>query len=141
MKPLQDLAADLATGATTSRMLVEECLAAIEASPESDRAFIAVHAEQARTAADAMDAMRKAGAAVSPYAGIPMSVKDLYGVKGEVTAAGSTVLSGNPPEAEDCPTIARCRQAGFVFMGRTNMTEFAYSGLGLNPHHDTPRSP
>ncbi|RVU37809.1 amidase [Hwanghaeella grinnelliae] len=141
MKPLQDLARELATGKTTSRALVEECLAAIEASPEGNRAFIAVHTESARTTADAVDAMRKAGTTVSAYAGIPMSVKDLYGVRGETTAAGSKVLRDAAPEAEDCPTIARCRQAGFVFMGRTNMTEFAYSGLGLNPHYGTPRSP
>jgi len=141
MKPLQDLARELATGKTTSRALVEECLAAIEASPEGSRAFIAVHTEGARATADAVDAMRKAGTAVSAYAGIPMSVKDLYGVRGETTAAGSKVLRDRAPEVEDCPTIARCRQAGFVFMGRTNMTEFAYSGLGLNPHYGTPRSP
>lgn len=141
MKPLQDLARDLVTGATTSRALVEECLAAIEASPEGERAFIAVHTDGARKTADAIDALRKAGAALSPYAGIPMSVKDLYGVRGEVSAAGSKVLRDNAPETEDSPVIARCRQAGFVFIGRTNMTEFAYSGLGLNPHNGTPRSP
>lgn len=141
MKPLQDLARELATGKTTSRALVEESLAAIEASPEGSRAFIAVHTEAARETADAVDVMRKAGTAVSAYAGIPMSVKDLYGVRGETTAAGSKVLRDSAPEGEDCPTIARCRQAGFVFMGRTNMTEFAYSGLGLNPHYGTPRSP
>jgi len=141
MKPLQDLAVDLAAGKTTSRDLVEGCLAAIDASPEGERAFVAVHSDRARVTADAIDTLRKAGAPLSPYAGIPMSVKDLYGVKGEVSAAGSKVLRDNAPEAEDCPTIARCRQAGFVFIGRTNMTEFAYSGLGLNPHNGTPRSP
>lgn len=141
MKPLKDLAKDLATGDTTSRQLVEDCLAAIDASPEGQRAFVAVNTETARTAADAIDALRKAGAPLSDFAGIPMSVKDLYGVKGEVTAAGSKVLRGNAPEGADCPTVARCRQAGFVFIGRTNMTEFAYSGLGLNPHNGTPRSP
>lgn len=141
MKPLQDLAEDLATGGTTSRDLVEECLAAIEASPEGDRAFVSVNADAARAKADAVDALRKAGGAPSAYAGIPMSVKDLYGVQGEVSAAGSKVLQGSAPEKADCPTVARCRQAGFVFIGRTNMTEFAYSGLGLNPHHGTPRSP
>jgi len=141
MKPLTALSQDLADGVTTSRQLVEQALEAIESSSEGTRAFIAVHAEKARTVADAQDSMRKGGAALGPYAGIPMSVKDLYDVKGEVSAAGSTVLAGSAPAEADAPTIGRCRQAGFVFMGRTNMTEFAYSGLGLNPHHGTPRSP
>ncbi len=141
MKPLSALSQDLAAGVTTSRRLVEQALEAIETGSEGTRAFIAVHADKARTAADALDAMRKAGVEVGPYAGIPMSVKDLYDVKGEVSAAGSTVLADSTTATADAPTIARCRQAGFVFMGRTNMTEFAYSGLGLNPHHGTPRSP
>ena len=141
MKPLTALSQDLSTGATTSRQLVEQALEAIETGSEGSRAFIAVHAEAARAGADALDAMRAAGAEPGPYAGIPMSVKDLYNVKGQVSAAGSTVLADAAPAPADAPTIARCRQAGFVFVGRTNMTEFAYSGLGLNPHHGTPRSP
>ena len=71
-----------------------------------------------------------------------MSVKDLYDVRrARSQPPGSKVLADAAPAEQDAPTIARCRQAGFVFIGRTNMTEFAYSGLGLNPHHDTPRSP
>lgn len=141
MKSLYTLSQDLESGRTTSRALVEAGLEAIENSSEGKRAFIAVHADAARAVADAVDTMRTSGAALGPYAGIPMSVKDLYDVKGQVSAAGSVVLKEAPAAAEDAPTIARCRQAGFVFMGRTNMTEFAYSGLGLNPHHGTPRSP
>jgi aspartyl-tRNA(Asn)/glutamyl-tRNA(Gln) amidotransferase subunit A len=139
---LAQLSDDLATGRTTSRQLVEECLARI-ADPvgEGARTFLKVDAEGARAVAEAMDLLRRANAAPSPFAGIPISVKDLFDVAGEVTTAGSRVLAGNPPAERDATAIARLRQAGFVLIGRTNMTEFAYSGLGLNPHHDTPRNP
>ena len=96
---------------------------------------------EARAMADRMDVLRKAGSAPSPLAGIPISVKDLFDVRGERTLAGSTVLGDNPPAAEDAPVIARLRAAGFIPIGRTNMTEFAFSGLGLNPHYGTPLNP
>jgi aspartyl-tRNA(Asn)/glutamyl-tRNA(Gln) amidotransferase subunit A len=70
-----------------------------------------------------------------------VAVKDLCDIEGEVTTAGSVVLSDRPPAVRDAPVVARLRGAGFIVLGRTNMTEFAYSGLGLNAHHDTPRSP
>jgi aspartyl-tRNA(Asn)/glutamyl-tRNA(Gln) amidotransferase subunit A len=84
---------------------------------------------------------RRAGVAPSPFAGIPISIKDLFDIRGQTTGAGSTVLADAPPAAEDAPTVARLRRLGFVLIGRTNMTEFAYSGLGLNPHYGTPASP
>ncbi len=136
------LAADLAAGRTTSRALTEACLARI-AAPEGEgaRAFVSVNAEAALAAADGQDALRKAGAALSPFAGIPVSVKDLFDVAGEVTAAGSRVLADAPPALRDAPAVARLRRAGFVIIGRNTMTEFAYSGLGMNPHYGDPRSP
>lgn len=76
-----------------------------------------------------------------PLAGIPVSVKDLFDVAGQTTAAGSTVLAGAAPAAEDCPAVARLRAAGARFMGRTNMVEFAFSGVGINPHYGTPVNP
>ena len=75
------------------------------------------------------------------FAGIPISVKDLFDVEGNVTRAGSRLLDDAPPAAKDCTAVERLRAAGFVVVGRTNMTEFAYSGLGLNPHYGTPRNP
>lgn len=80
-------------------------------------------------------------AAGLPLAGIPVSVKDLFDVAGHTTAAGSTVLAGAAPAAEDCPAVARLRAAGATFMGRTNMVEFAFSGVGINPHYGTPVNP
>lgn len=140
MRTLNDLSAALAVGKTTSRQLVEDCLARIaDPAGEGSRAFIEVDAEAARAAADAMDALRRAGRALSPFAGIPFSVKDLADIAGQVTTAGSTVLADRPPAAANAPVVQRIAEAGFVVMGRTNMTEFAFSGLGINPHYGTPK--
>lgn len=76
-----------------------------------------------------------------PLAAIPVSVKDLFDVAGQTTAAGSTVLAGAAAAGADCPAVARLRAAGAVLAGRTNMVEFAFSGVGLNPHHGTPVNP
>jgi aspartyl-tRNA(Asn)/glutamyl-tRNA(Gln) amidotransferase subunit A len=139
---LESLAADLAAGRTTARALTEACLARIEdPAGEGSRAFIAVDRAAALAAADGQDALRRAGAAPSRFSGIPVSVKDLFDIAGQVTRAGSTVLADQPPAGRDAPAVARLRGAGFVVIGRTNMTEFAYSGLGLNPHYGTPKSP
>jgi aspartyl-tRNA(Asn)/glutamyl-tRNA(Gln) amidotransferase subunit A len=141
MPTLASLAADLDSGATTARKLVEECLARIgDPAGEGQRAFIHVDREAVLDAADGMDRLRKAKAAPSPYAGIPVSIKDLFDIKGQVTRAGSRALEDSPPAAVDAPVVARLRRAGFIVIGRTNMTEFAYSGIGINPHYGTPKS-
>ncbi|WP_431096001.1 amidase [Polaromonas aquatica] len=74
-------------------------------------------------------------------AGIPVSVKDLFDVAGQTTAAGSTVLAAAAPVGESCPAVARLHAAGATFVGRTNMVEFAFSGVGINPHYGTPVNP
>ncbi len=141
-RPLSQLAADLASGATTSRELVEQALAAIEApGGEGSRAFLSCNAHRARVEADASDAMRKAGAVPSPLAGLPVSMKDLFDVAGEVTTAASPTLADEPPATRDSTVVARLRAAGAIVLGRTNLTEFAYSGIGINPHFGTPRNP
>lgn len=142
MKTLIEAAASLAAGHTTAVALTEAALARI-AAPEGEgaRAFITVHAETARASAAAMDALRAAGRAPSPYAGIPISIKDLYDEAGVTTRAGSVALNGAPPAKATAPSVQRLIRAGFVILGRTNMVEFAFSGLGVNPHHGTPRSP
>lgn len=142
MKTLAAIARDLEARSTTSRELVEECLSRI-ADPRGEgvRTFLKVHAEPARAAAEHYDRLRAHGAAPGPWAGIPVSIKDLFDMAGDVTTAGSRLLRGQPPARADCAAVARLRAAGFIPIGRTNMTEFAYSGLGLNPHYGTPLNP
>jgi len=136
------LAEDLAAGRTSSRALIEAALARIaDPSGEGARSFITVYADSARAAADAQDRLRKAGYVASPLAGLPVSIKDLFDVAGERTLAGSTALDDQPPAARDAPVVARLRAAGAVLIGRTNMTEFAFSGVGINPHYGTPGNP
>ena len=135
------LAGELREGKTSSRELVEQALARIsDPAGEGARAFIRVDTEGARVAADYQDQLRRRNRQPSPFAGIPISVKDLFDLAGEVTTAGSKVLRDAAPAVSDAPAIAALKLAGFVVMGRTNMTEFAYSGVGLNPHYGTPRS-
>ena len=76
-----------------------------------------------------------------PLAGVSVSVKDLFDVAGQVTKAGSKVLQNAPPATADCPAVARLRAAGAVLAGRTNMVEFAFSGVGISPHYGTPVNP
>ncbi|KND58490.1 Asp-tRNAAsn/Glu-tRNAGln amidotransferase A subunit and related amidase [Candidatus Burkholderia verschuerenii] len=140
--PLAQLAADLRSGRTTSRALVETALERIaDPSGQGSTVFLHVDADHARAAADAHDALRRAGTVLSPLAGIPVSVKDLFDIEGQITRAGSKLLSDAPPATSDAVSVARLRRAGAVIVGRTNMSEFAYSGLGLNPHYGTPHSP
>jgi aspartyl-tRNA(Asn)/glutamyl-tRNA(Gln) amidotransferase subunit A len=131
----------LETGEVTSGQLVGKALErAQDPSGEGSRVFIAVE-DMAREKSRVLDAARAAGAAPSPWAGIPISVKDLFDVAGQLTRAGSVVLEGQPLAMETAPAIARLLEAGFVPIGRTNMTEFAYSGVGINPHYGTPLNP
>jgi aspartyl-tRNA(Asn)/glutamyl-tRNA(Gln) amidotransferase subunit A len=141
MPTLASLAADLVSGATSARKLVEQCLVKIaDPAGEGQRVFLHVDKDAALDAADAMDRLRKAKAAPSPFAGIPVSIKDLFDIKGQVTRAGSRALEDSAPAEADAPVVARLRRAGFIVIGRTNMTEFAYSGIGINPHYGTPKS-
>jgi aspartyl-tRNA(Asn)/glutamyl-tRNA(Gln) amidotransferase subunit A len=142
MPSLAAAAADLASAKQTSRALVETCLARInDRAGEGQRTFLKVHAEVALAAADYYDCLHAHGAAPSPYAGIPLSIKDLFDIAGDVTTAGSLALREAAPAPRDAPSVARLRAAGFIPIGRTNMTEFAFSGLGLNPHYGTPANP
>jgi len=136
------LAADLESGRTNARKLVDECLDRIaDKSGEGGRAFVHVDVEAAIEAAKAMDRLREVRAAPSRFAGIPISIKDLFDIKGQVTRAGSRALDDSPPAEADAPVVSRLRRAGFILIGRTNMTEFAFSGVGINPHYGTPGNP
>ncbi len=135
------LAADLAAGRTTSRKLVEAALERIaDPAGEGARAFLKVYAEAARAEADHADRLRAAGVVRSAVDGLPVSVKDLFDVGGDVTRAGSRILADAAPAKADAPAVARLRAAGAIVIGRTNMVEFAFGGLGLNPHYGTPRN-
>ena len=136
---LSGLAGQLESGATTSRQLVEQFLDKLAAKPaQAQKCFVLIDQAGARAAADQQDQLRKAGKHAGPYAGIPFSVKDLFDVEAQVTRAGSRVLSQDRPAQQDAVAISALKRAGLVVVGRTNMTEFAYSGLGLNPHYGAP---
>ena len=142
MPTILDLQRDLQLGRTTARALVEESLARItDPQGEGGRAFVSVNADQARAAADLVDEARRRGLPLPAFAGLPLAIKDLYDVKGELTRCASHVRDGEAPASEDAETVAYMRRAGFLVVGRNNMSEFAYSGLGANAHFPAPKSP
>ncbi|RRD56109.1 amidase [Comamonadaceae bacterium OH2545_COT-014] len=139
---LASLAHDLAAGRTTALQLTEAALARAEdPAGEGARAFTHIDRDRALALARASDALRAAGIVRSPLEGAPVSVKDLLDVAGQTTTAGSAVLRHAPAATRNAPVIDRLLAAGAVIVGRTNMTEFAFSGLGLNPHYGTPKNP
>ena len=142
MQTVLEMSSALDAGKLTSEAIVEEALVrATHPDGEGRRVFIALDADKVRAQARASDLMRKAGVVPSPLAGLPVSLKDLFDVAGERTGAGSVVLRDSQPKAVDAPVVARLRAAGAIIFGRTNLTEFAFSGIGINPHHGTPRAP
>jgi aspartyl-tRNA(Asn)/glutamyl-tRNA(Gln) amidotransferase subunit A len=127
---------------TTSRALTEACLANIaDPSGEGSRVYIRVNREDALKQANEADRLLLQGNTSQALLGLPISVKDLFDIAGQITTAGSIVLAGAPPAEQDATIIQRLKSAGAVIIGSTNMTEFAYSGLGLNPHYGTPANP
>ena len=124
-------------GASSARSALEASLVQAHA-PGMQHAFVGTGFTVAEASAQAVDAQHAAGAPLPPLAGLAVSIKDLFDVRGEVTAAGSTVLATRPAATADCPAVARLRRAGAALFGRTNMSEFAFSGVGINPHHGTP---
>jgi aspartyl-tRNA(Asn)/glutamyl-tRNA(Gln) amidotransferase subunit A len=140
MWTVAQLAADLAAGRTTSRRLTEQALERIaDPAGEGRRAFLKVYSESALAEADHADRLRKGGVRRSPVDGLPVSIKDLFDVAGDVTRAGSKIL--RIEAKEDAAAVARLRAAGAVFVGRTNMVEFAFGTTGINPHYGTPKNP
>ena len=119
--------------------LVERNIAAVDdPAGEGSRTFLSLNRDSVRAAALVSGARVSTGS--RPLEGITISIKDLFDVAGEVTSAGSTVLRPRAPATIDAPTVARLRAAGANIFGRTNMVEFAFSGVGINPHYGTPRA-
>ena len=132
----------LSKRATSSRELVSTALArARDPAGEGARVFTQRYDAAALREAEAWDAHHAAGAPATALGGLPVSVKDLFDVAGQVTTAGSRVLADAPAATVDANVVIRLRDAGAIVVGKTNMTEFAYSGVGLNPHYGTPRNP
>jgi aspartyl-tRNA(Asn)/glutamyl-tRNA(Gln) amidotransferase subunit A len=127
----------------SARDRLEQALARI-ADPEGEgaRACLTVYAESARAAADAADARIRMGRPLGPLDGAIVSIKDLFDVAGEVTRAGSRVLLDEGLVARaDAPVVQQLRAAGAVIVAKTNMSEFAFSGVGANAHFGTPGNP
>src|SRR5690242_17696354 len=127
----------------SSRERLEAALARIDdPKGEGARACLTVYRAAAAAAADAADARAKAGVSLGPLDGTIVSIKDLFDVAGEVTRAGSKVLAEEgAPAAHDAPVVQRLRAAGCVIVAKTNMSEFAFTGVGANPHYGTPGNP
>src|SRR5690349_20077656 len=117
---------------------LEATLDRIATGRSGEHVFRKLYPEAARAAADAADARRKAGLSLGPLDGVLVSIKGLFDVAGEPTLAGSKILAEAAPAGVDAPVVARLRRAGAVIFGKTNMVEFAFAGIGLNPHCGTP---
>ena len=137
---LTQAAADIAAGRLSAQAALDAALAQA-ASAANRHTFIRRFDAQARAAARAIDRQREAGAPLPALAGLAVSVKDLFDVAGQPTTAGSRSLYDALPATQDCPAVARLRAAGAAFIAHTNLTEFAFSGVGINPHHGTPANP
>ena len=126
----------------SARDRLELALARIDdPSGEGTRTYLTVYRETACEAAEAADRRARLGSALGPLDGAIISIKDLFDVAGEPTRAGSLVLVDAPPAERDAPIVRRLRKAGAVIVGKTNMSEFAFTGVGANPHYGTPGNP
>ncbi|MET0387732.1 MAG: amidase [Polyangiales bacterium] len=122
---------------------LERALAGIrDPALEGERSCLTTYTESARAEADAATQRQRAGNRRGPLDGSVITIKDLFDVRGEITRAGSPAWARHAqPAAADAPIIAALRAAGAVIVAKTNMTEFAFSGLGINPHFGTPGNP
>ncbi|MFD9900667.1 amidase [Mesorhizobium sp. NPDC059025] len=123
---------------SSARDRLEAVLSRLAERAAGEKVFTKLYPDVARAAADVADARRKAGIRLGPLDGEIVSIKDLLDVGGEPTLAGSLLRRTAPPAQQDAPVVQRLRRAGAVIVGKTNMTEFAFTSLGLNPHYGTP---
>ncbi|MEC7377269.1 MAG: amidase [Pseudomonadota bacterium] len=140
MSPLSTLLDDLAGGRHTASGLLENCYSQADLKNKAGaQIYTRRFAQSARAEAEAVDRLHAAGLSGGQLAGLPIALKVLFDVRGEVTHAGSR--GWQAPATGDALIVSRLRREGAVLTGHTNMTEFAYSGLGLNPHYGTPDNP
>ncbi|NRF68589.1 amidase [Aquincola sp. S2] len=130
----------IAAGTISAREALRESQVQGDA-PACRHVFLRRFDAAADATAQAVDRARDAGLPLPVLAGVPISIKDLFDVAGQPTTAGSRSLADAPPAVRDSTAVARLRAAGAVLVGHTNLTEFAFSGVGINPHHGTPRNP
>ena len=128
---LHTLLENIRRGQASAAGEIERAIAAAQ-SPRCAHVFLKTTFDEARTGAAGADGARL------PLAGLAVSVKDLFDIAGQTSSAGSVALADAPPARQDAPAVARLRAAGAALIGRTNMTEFAFSGVGVNPHFGTP---
>ena len=127
----------------TSTTATQRVASALEgaASPAAQHVFTQLYADAARASAQQRDAEAKAGRSLGVLHGVCITLKDNIDVASETTMAGGVVCAGEAPALHDAPVVQRLRDAGAVVLGKTNMSEFAFSGVGINPHHGTPANP
>ncbi|ANH68382.1 amidase [Mitsuaria sp. 7] len=137
---LTEALASLRLGRHSARSLLSDALS--RADDEACRhVFLRCFDEEARAAAEASDVAHARGEPRPTLGGLAVSVKDLFDVAGHPTTAASAAMDDAPPARHDAPAVARLRAAGAALVGHTNLSEFAFSGVGINPHHGTPRNP
>ena len=137
---LSSALAALRDGSLSATEALQASLAAMRAEA-CKSVFLREFGEMAEATAAAVDLQTRAGAPLPPLGGLAVSVKDLFDVAGMPTSGGSRLFADAGPAAADCPAVARLRQAGAALTGHTNLSEFAFSGVGINPHHGTPLNP
>ncbi|MBD9374624.1 amidase [Rhizobium sp. ARZ01] len=120
------------------RTRLEKILSRLEERKDTERTYVKLYPQTARAEADAADARLREGRTIGPLDGRIVSIKDLFDVAGEPTLAGSVIRRSNPPATADAPIVRRLREAGAVIIGKTHMTEFAFTAVGLNPHYPVP---
>ena len=133
---LRSLSQDIQNRRTTVEALINGTL---EKAKTSENVLVSIN-QDALDQARQVDRAIQAGHRVPALAGIPVTLKDLFDIEGEVTLAGSIALRHSGTKAvRDCDVARRLRGAGLLFAGRANMSEFAFSGIGTNPHYGTPK--
>ena len=138
MSDATSMAEDFASGRSDPVQALEQ---ALDKASQVPAVFISLTAERARREAEAAAARWRAGQPLSGLDGVPVAWKDLYDVAGSVTTAGAAYRRNAPAALLDAPSVGLLCRAGLVSVGKTNLSELAYSGLGLNPHFGTPHNP